>query len=559
VINEHTGLLKNRQKPKILDRLLKFKTESSMTVSQGHIIKLNNMHGQKKAIWVYAEGQDQPISGQEFFYKTEKNNNRRLDNYVTTINKKGEVVKNTLVGKETDFIADLRRQKSESWTLDVETDIDCSPLPVLGFPLPIPSIVPRYATTSTDFKSAVVTKIITDYGILEKVVAYDQGSRVSTENLAYDSETGEVLLTRSENNFNDMVYTFNYPAHWAYDRMGMAYKNLGITLKELNVHDGIISFDKEAYKGYFVKGDEVIISGSNKRLWVRAINRYTNDVSVKLLDAEGASPSDANNVSLTIVRSGRRNMQSLPVGSITLLHNPISDGRLSFSSILSASATEYSDSWLNYCECGINNGKVDNVLNPTDPDGDFLPGFVEHGNLFTQGAAGSWKVKRNYVYLTTRNVATENRNLNVRKDGTYTQFDPFWKSNKGRDWKPNNSNWAWTTEVTKVSAYGFELENRDSLNHFSSAVYGYSNTLAIAVAQNSRYKEIGVDNFEDYNCNNCGANVGKEDHWSFKNNADKIVSSVSHTGKRSIQVKKHSKASVGKKLVCKDKEVVQPG
>ena len=216
----------------------------------------------------------------------------------------------------------------------------------------------------------------------------------------------------------------------------------------------------------------------------------------------------------------------------------------------------FSDDWPDYCECGINNGKMGNVSDPTI-DGTKI-GFVPHGNYYVQGAAGNWKAKRNYVFIAERNSSKENRNLNIRKDGTYTQFDPFWKPNDGKDWSPNKSNWAWTTEVSKVSPFGFEIENRDSLNNFSSALFGYSNTLAIAVAQNSQYKEIGVDNFEDYNCTHCGGTDENVDHWSFKNNAEKIVSTTSHTGKKSMQVKKHSKVSVGKKLKCIEKETEPP-
>ncbi|HSH64197.1 MAG TPA: hypothetical protein VLB84_00015, partial [Bacteroidia bacterium] len=72
-------------------------------------------------------------------------------------------------------------------------------------------------------------------------------------------------------------------------------------------------------------------------------------------------------------------------------------------------------------------------------------------------------------------------------------------------------------------------------------------------------KEIGVDNFEDYySCNTCGSTPENQDHWSFKNNADKVDSTIAHTGKRCIRIQPHSKASVGKKIICKDKVEIPP-
>ena len=61
--------------------------------------------------------------------------------------------------------------------------------------------------------------------MLDSVVVFDKGSMVSTKNLLYDAETGQVVVTRTNNEFNQPVYSTTYPAWWAYDGMGPAYKN----------------------------------------------------------------------------------------------------------------------------------------------------------------------------------------------------------------------------------------------------------------------------------------------------------------------------------------------
>src|SRR5690606_25149617 len=97
-------------------------------------------------------------------------------------------------------------------------------------------------------------------------IAYDLGARVSTKNLAYDSETGEVLLTQTVNNYNDPVYSFSYPAHWYYDGMGQAYKNIGVEFEGVDFNaSGIAPLINAS--SYFVPGDELSLNGTEK-LWV---------------------------------------------------------------------------------------------------------------------------------------------------------------------------------------------------------------------------------------------------------------------------------------------------
>jgi hypothetical protein len=52
-------------------------------------------------------------------------------------------------------------------------------------------------------------------------------------------------------------------------------------------------------------------------------------------------------------------------------------------------------------------------------------------------------------------------------------------------------------KITKRSPHGFEVENRDILGLYSSARFGYSNTLPTDIAQNAEYREAGFEGFED--------------------------------------------------------------
>jgi hypothetical protein len=61
-------------------------------------------------------------------------------------------------------------------------------------------------------------------------------------------------------------------------------------------------------------------------------------------------------------------------------------------------------------------------------------------------------------------------------------------------------------------------------------MYGYNQTLATAVAMNTRYRQLGFTSFEDYNYPNCSDN-----HFKI-GTASQIVSSEAHTGRKSIRV-----------------------
>ena len=61
---------------------------------------------------------------------------------------------------------------------------------------------------------------------MDSVIVIDKGSQVSTKNLVYDAETGQVIINRTNNEFDKPIYSVNYPAYWAYKGMGLAYKIL---------------------------------------------------------------------------------------------------------------------------------------------------------------------------------------------------------------------------------------------------------------------------------------------------------------------------------------------
>lgn len=535
---KRTGLQVLRYKP--LWNLFGIYSQDYLTASQGFVVELNDMHGKPKANWVYAENKEEPISGVEYKYKLSAPN--RINNNFTTIDKHKNIKENQ-VGVDMDIVADMREQSTYSHTGGLGGNLDA----FLAFVLPvaIPVVLPSYTQEKVQFRSAGITKIINRYGILENTIAYDLGAQISTQNKMLDAETGEVLLTKTSNAFDDPVYHFTYPAHWSYDGMGQSYKNIGYSQdKNFNVDaiDLELKYDNEFI---FFPGDEILFNyvdafgEDNSDLGWIDINESTG---ARKIITRGGIEVKINEDAVSyvkIIRSGRRNQQSFPIGEITSLSDPvhfdaaINKSNLFFEKVTGANATEYAENWSIFCECEI---KPRMYFNP-----------------YHRGTKGMWRKKKTWAFLTNRTQSRMNENTNIRKDGVYESFAPFWDYNALATWVPtDDSRWQFVNDITLYSPYGFELENADPLNRYSSATYGYYDALPTAVSTNAQYNEIGYDGFEDYDYTRC-----IDDHFSYKKPLYdlgitpppvNINLMKSHTGRRSLRLDKGANIELTKKI-----------
>lgn len=147
--------------------------------------------------------------------------------------------------------------------------------------------------------------------------------------------------------------------------------------------------------------------------------------------------------------------------------------------VLNATATTMHDEWDYHFE------------DAGDPFASVV-GFDVTDNPWRAGVKGIWRMKDQYAYQVHRKQSTP---TNIAKDGTFKSFVKF-------DWfnpvENMNPSWTRTNTVTLYSPYGYELENRDVLGLYSSALYGHDQAVVTAVAGNSSYYETAFDGFEDY-------------------------------------------------------------
>lgn len=336
-----------------------------IAVSQGYTVILNDMHGKKKRERVFDENGNM-ISGMEYKYST---NGNALNNQVQVVLPDGKTEMREM-GVDYDFVADMREMSTTTLGIGVHGNLAAFYVCV---PLMLPTLFPDVNSEYTEFRSATITKVIQKTGILTETISYDLGAKVTTQNVAWDASTGQVLITRVNNEYNDDRYAVNFPAHFAYDRMGFASDNWGFVFGSLNNQGDTINWSRATGRlygnvtqhlapgdelavyfpgprGYFYNG--VTLSSNSHRLWVSE----NSNGDLYLIDYAGA-PFVRYNYQLPymfkVVRSGNRNYPMLPIGSVESMNLPIHGNYVQINNgaqkdtLLNVSATEYREIWKN--------------------------------------------------------------------------------------------------------------------------------------------------------------------------------------------------------------------
>lgn len=121
-------------------------------------------------------------------------------------------------------------------------------------------------------------------------------------------------------------------------------------------------------------------------------------------------------------------------------------------------------------------------------------------NPYVEGVLGNWRAWRSYVYYGERRESNPTVPTDIRKDGIIKDFEPYWAfdNNNIQLGKTNSSKWVWNSEITQYNRKGAELEDHDPLGRYNAGIYGYQESLPIAVVNNSRLRLSAFDGFEDY-------------------------------------------------------------
>ena len=457
-------------KPSSTYSLMKTNSTDDMTQSQGYSIQLNDMHGKLKATRVLNQSGAEISSSVYTYGATDNGGVMSLNNAVTTIGNDGSVLTNQNLGREIEFFTDFREQQTINQGKAINIGVDVVPSPFIFFPfLPLPHFPVNGNNDYKMYRSACAVKVIQQYGILTKVVKSQNGSSISTENLAYDPTTGEPVVTRTQNEFKQYIYSVNIPAYWTYPGMGPAYQNLGTLFQNMQTNTkGEVK--STVYQSFLHEGDELIDCNTTNHYWVINTPGYAGVThSLKLITRSGQiAPSITIGLS-KILQSGYKNMLNEKATTIVCLNNPINSvtGKLSLSlntnqtalKIVNASVTTYNQNWATGLDCSLKKLAPKPLVTYTDhtyaiqlsPD-DTTRAYCDSGAVIQQTLGGS----------------------------TITQKIPVWTSalNRTGIWVGN-------------SRYDGQLNNPD--NYRDSTYLGFQTCLSVPTTQ-TYYFGFGGDN-----------------------------------------------------------------
>lgn len=532
-----------------------------MARSQGYCLELNDMNGKLKSVSrLTIPSADNPtgtlLSKQEYVYHTTSPFSPFQANYLSN---KVQVLEDEatygtgIIGQTHDIFIDMNENKMSTKGRGIHFNAELSAAG-LGLIIPIPQI----HNTEVSARTVVTHKIIYRSGIVKKVINTTEGSVIETENLAYDLETGYPLITRVTNEYKAPVYGFSYPAHWYYEAYKGAYQNQNFYVFNPSAPitpaaNGRIDLTSWLPGGlttdHFIPGDELLIGFSNSTEDVyTVVKTHVNGTTsyIDCIDKDGQFISTANSIVLIkMLRPGSRNKQGTMAGSLVAMNmgsnfvpydpqQSLATERLpgtpySFSNIVEASATEFSDIWQTECATG---GKECGVL---------FDGLTVI-NPYAYGIRGAWKPYKTYDFVTTRTQTGD-----IRTDGIFSTFTAFpWSNPSGKDPK-----WIERGTITKHSPFGFTVEARDALGRYSASLVEFNNSLVTAKGFNARKNELAFDSFEDYYTASSGC---YKDHWGFGSYYSSIVSTHAHTGKYSLKVPSGNVALVTNTLFNTDCE-----
>ena len=512
--------------------------------SQGYSVIINDMAGKMKRLSVYTQPTTNNPSGtriseQDYTYQTTQpyspDIQNELSSQVQVLTSLGNY-QTAKMGESSEVYIDMNENEYHSNTFGLDGQFDVS-YDILG--LFYLMIFPYISQTGANMRTVVTNKVIYRTGILQSVTTTTDQSKITQTNLAYDPETGEPLLTSVTNEFDDNVYNASIPAYWEYGNMDGEYLNQGFMLGDpsgsqivgyfgatgsLNIVPSLLPSNNGTYgqyyanvENYFTAGDELYLTGSvstsntcnnastDRDNIVTVVGVSPGNNQITCIDQCGNYPTGSI-TSLKVIKSGYRNLQSMKAGTIvaktltgTFPANPSTPAPpasiFTLSNIIDAKIVTYNDQWK--IQCCNPYGVIDQGGNSTDAA--VIIGNINCNctdlnqpiNPYLAGILGIWRPNQSYAYV----VDNRTQAGNIRTDGIYPGALGNFNFHN-----PSNSspNWVAANTITNYSPYGFELENKNAINVYSAAMYGYSNSLVTAVGSNAEYHEIGFDGFEDY-------------------------------------------------------------
>lgn len=513
-------------------------TENLHGLSQGYVVITNDYHGKMKSAVTYdGLGNKQAQSIYEYY---------GLGEAVKTIDRNGNLSEEK-IAMEYDIHADANYASRLNKTYTVGADLKFSIIPpTIGFS-PIISIGRSYE----GFWSNTFIKHINKSAVVRNIQSWNMQSVNNARNLAFDRETGNVIVSSLQDEYNDTLYSFAYPAHWYYDQCRSLSEVDGFSTTGNITSNSLTT--TATIGDYFVDGDHLQIS--NGVTTSEAYILFSDGSTATLINNNGTTYSgiSGSGLTITILESGRDNMLGATMQSAVTKKKPdLSVGAFNFpeDEVISMSAMSLKDR--DNLKCRIGEGASSGL--------EFILGSIL--NPYPSGIKGKLIGEAQFAYQSGR--INDTHAHGIRFDGTIDTLVPFYKLNSGEWYRIDETGhpdhivadpyqkWRNLGSTTMFDQFGKPLESKDQIDIRSAVLYGYNDELEIvpvAQAVNARKQNIAFDGFEDYSYYD-DVNLGYlANHFNFKSTLSgsiAIDSNERHSGLRSLRISSNKYAQMTK-------------
>ena len=513
------------------------RSTKNVWMTQGWRFVIHDYHGKPKKITTYGGDPLLPQTMQESSSITFEYFD--LDAEIPMIYKDNKIVKG-YPGAEEEVSIESRVVSDLDNRVGLLSDVNLGTIGALV--LPEFSFLPTFSNKENKLHTHITTKVIRKPVITKAVTTYKDGIYHYSENLAFSAETGEPLMVRTTDGYDQLdleqsqdhngSYTsYSYSASYNYPEMGPKFVNDGLIIKSAysDIYEAVPSGTNDAYLRLqgSTQGGELcrLFPGDLVKLTDRTsgtslgIYNVVHDIGSSLAlnlntDYTTTRPfSSDEEVNIEVIKSGRKNQLNAKVGNVTTYgesvnltgpnhrvdyHYPWS-GRFTCSwngpgtsyvptNVLSASAYTLKDDW-NYA--------LTESVDPFNGTG---------ANPYQTGEKGKWRMHKNYVYDAPVLNGTEGTQRNYKNAGVYTNaqgtphFDVFDWSNP--DVTESNTYWKSTAEILNYDRNGNGVQEKNRMDIYSCVKFGYNRMLPYLTANNSKYENVFFESFENVYNNN---------------------------------------------------------
>jgi hypothetical protein len=347
----------------------------------------------------------------------------------------------------------------------------------------------------------VTTKVMRYPVIVKRVLGYGDGMYSSTENVAFNPETGQSVIARSSDGYDRQkleqassgqqgaYHSYQVPASWIYPLMGQIAADEG----------GVISLAGGVTVTKDSSGMSTTLSFSPSN--APSLMALTKGARIMLRSADSSGDS-AGVYMVTTVGNGWVGVQAerLPshdsAGTVDIV--VLEGGRSNQLMAAAGGLTTYGETGTEVAN-GSNMVAVDSVT--TTNAHVVAAGAVEFGNgsiVYPSGEGTHdriWRPISNYVYRTGisggSKASTTERAYN---GGVLDDFTVFkWASPSSND----STKWVRLGTVTAYNQDGVPVETKDGLGFYSGVKIGYNDLLPVVSAVNARPEQIMFNGFDE--------------------------------------------------------------